>query len=105
LNCIDRASGKKPRTIGSEDDMCNPKHWKYCDKCKRAVIYEPDPFEMPDTISRELKIRMEEHQLNLCRTCRKDFAACNGKPEFGQCVGEDNVINCPAHEQAEQPQW
>ena len=84
--------------------MCRT-YWKYCDLCSKPVKYVADPLEMRDNISKELAIRMEEHQLNLCRSCNKDFASCNGNPEFGACVGLDNVINCSAYDETEEPRW
>lgn len=69
-------------------------HWKYCSLCEKAVRYTPDMFDMQESIRRELDIRMYEHQLHLCGTCRSDFATCEGSPEFGNCVGNDNVVNC-----------
>lgn len=70
------------------------KIWRYCLKCKVAVVYFPEAFETKESASRELDIRMYEHQEHSCRTCKKEFATCKGNPEFGDCVGKDNVINC-----------
>jgi hypothetical protein len=80
-------------------------HWQYCQLCSKPVIYHADAFEMQEHIWKELADRMEEHQLNLCRKCLKDFGVCDGKPEFGDCVGADNVINCSAHDESERARW
>lgn len=68
--------------------------WRYCRLCGKAVEYVPEVFETKETTWKELDIRMYEHQLNLCNDCEHDFGGCKGKPEFGDCVGNDNVINC-----------
>lgn len=74
------------------------KIWRYCRLCKKAVIYKPEVFETDESMFKELGIRVEEHQLNLCTDCQHDFGACGGNPEFGDCVGDDNVINCDKYE-------
>lgn len=38
-----------------------------------------------------------EAHVHLCLTCPKTFATCDGKPEFGKCVGNDNVIECSGY--------
>lgn len=70
------------------------KYWTYCKLCDKAVEYKPEVFETKESMSRELDIRVEEHQLNLCATCEKCFADCGGVRVFGECVGKDNVIEC-----------
>lgn len=72
--------------------------WTYCDKCGKAVKYEPEVFETKESASRELNIRLEEHQLHLCLTCKHIFATCSGEPDFGKCVGNDNVQNCEGYD-------
>ena len=72
--------------------------WQYCDLCETAVKYEPEVFETKESASKELDIRTEEHKEHLCRDCTQHFAECDGEPEFGNCVGNDNVISCDKHE-------
>ncbi len=64
-------------------------------------MYKPDPkdFEPREKSERELAIRIDEHQIHLCLTCDKHFAECQGEPEFGNCVGNDNVIACDSHKE------
>lgn len=43
--------------------------------------------------------RTETSKDNLCSTCKKCIADCNSKElEFGDGVGNDNVICCDAYE-------
>ncbi len=81
------------------------KHWRYCMLCRKAITYTPDVFEMEEKVWKELDIRMEEHQLNLCRTCKNDFPTCDGDPEFGNCVGDDNVVACGKYGEADEARW
>ena len=81
------------------------RHWRYCPLCDKAVVYMADPFETKEKARKELDDRMDEHQLNMCRTCQNDFATCNGKPEFGECVGNDNVIGCASYNESETARW
>ncbi len=85
--------------------MTTSTHWRYCPLCSVAVKYQPELFEMPGHISKELDDRMYEHQLNLCRTCKENFAECDGDPEFGNCVGADNVVDCSVHDESERVRW
>ena len=34
---------------------------------------------------------------NLCDTCGSCIADCGGDPEFGDGIGNDNVIKCDAY--------
>jgi len=72
--------------------------WRYCDLCKTAVKYEPEIFETKESASKELDIRMLEHKEHLCRSCTQHFATCKGEREFGNCVGNDNVICCDKYQ-------
>ena len=73
------------------------RYWTYCDLCGKAVHYKPETFETKDSMSRELDIRVDEHQLHLCKICDKKFATCDGNPIFGECVGKDNVVECDSY--------
>lgn len=37
---------------------------------------------------------LAKQTLNLCDTCKHDFAYCEGNPEFGTGRGRDNVYDC-----------
>jgi hypothetical protein len=67
--------------------------WKYCNKCGKIIKLLSYPFNR--SISEELDILEEEHQLHLCLLCSEAFPTCNAKKViFGNCVGNDNVIEC-----------
>jgi len=76
--------------------------WTHCPLCKSVVKYKPDPLETRESMSRELDIRIYEHQENLCSRCASDFGACKGNPKFGNCVGNDNVIEGDNYKDKEQ---
>ena len=74
--------------------------WKYCSKCGKAICITYCPFD--STVDNELVRLCKEHQINLCNTCIFEFATCHAlKIEFGNCVGNDNVISCDAYKQKE----
>lgn len=33
-------------------------------------------------------------KINLCDSCVNEFATCKNNPEFGDGIGNDNVIEC-----------
>lgn len=67
--------------------------WRLCNKCGKIIRLLYYPFNK--TISEELDILEEEHQLHLCLLCSKTFPTCDAKKVvFGSCVGNDNVIEC-----------
>lgn len=42
--------------------------------------------------------RLKDKEANLCDICRNDFANCFAlKPEFGNGLGNDNVIACACY--------
>jgi len=50
-----------------------------------------------------LKQRLYEDTLHLCDTCSKEFATCDSKIlEYGNGVGNDNVIRCDGYETSTQ---
>ena len=72
--------------------------WTYCNKCRKAIGIDYYPFNASqnyqDDIDKELALKMSFHQENLCSDCKYKFAFCKGNPEFGDCIGNDNVIGC-----------
>ena len=81
--------------------LISSKIWQHCDKCHKAITYRPDPkdLETREQSSKELVIRIAEHQIHLCTTCDKHFAECHSNPVFGNCVGNDNVIECDSYKE------
>ena len=74
-------------------DKMNAIAWRHCNKCEKIIKLLYYPFNQ--SISEELDILEEEHQLHLCLLCSKAFPTCNAKKVvFGSCVGNDNVIEC-----------
>lgn len=48
---------------------------------------------------------MKNTKINLCATCTKEIPECNSvKIEFGDGVGNDNVIECDTYEQKQEPE-
>ena len=43
----------------------------------------------------------EKHKAtkNLCAYCKKEMPECDGQPEFGTMIGNDNVIECPQYDE------
>ncbi len=77
------------------------RYWRYCPKCEKAVAVEGLPAydsPWPLSVTDALDEAMEEHQFHYCNTCKNHFAECKGNPEFGNCVGNDNVVSCDKHE-------
>ena len=80
---------------GNQNFICEMKliAWRYCKRCGKVIELNYFPFNR--TISEELDIREEEHQLHLCKSCSKEFPTCDArKVIFGTCIGNDNVIEC-----------
>lgn len=77
-------------------DVSKLYYWIYCKKCgKPAGMDKQTFFELSEfRRDKELVARLYEHQQHLCKTCIFDFAECIGRPEFGECVGNDNVVSC-----------
>lgn len=72
---------------------------KFCPICKKPIrlTYYPWNYceDFKDDISREIDLLMERHQLNLCNSCKFEFATCKAKSIiWGECLGNDNVIEC-----------
>lgn len=69
-----------------------------CNKCGKLIGIDHYPFnaspDYKDDINRELALKVSGHQKNLCNRCRYEFANCQGDPKFGDCLGNDNVIEC-----------
>lgn len=40
------------------------------------------------------KVSTIDTKRNLCGSCKSSYPDCKGKPEFGDNVGNDNVIRC-----------
>ena len=75
--------------------------WKYCSKCGKIIELDYYPFNK--TISEELMVLESEHAMNLCDTCANSFSECNARRAiFGDCVGNDNVIECDAYRKKEE---
>ena len=69
---------------------------KYCSKCGKAICITYYPFDA--TVADELACLEEEHQINLCNTCIFEFATCDAHIiTFGECVGNDNVLECDCY--------
>lgn len=49
----------------------------------------------------EKGIRYRDTKINLCDTCVCTFGDCDGEPEFGNGIGNDNVIKCDSHAESE----
>lgn len=71
--------------------------YTFCGKCGKTISL--DYYPRNKTIAEELEILEEEHQLHLCTVCAQTFATCSAKKIlFGDCVGNDNVIECDQFE-------
>lgn len=40
---------------------------------------------------------MKNKTMNLCNTCKNNFATCNSDIEFGIGLGNDNVVGCSSY--------
>lgn len=47
------------------------------------------------------EVKPVDTKCNLCDSCMYDMPVCLGEPEFGDGVGNDNVIKCVAYEEWE----
>ena len=66
----------------------------WCPKCGRPIVFTHLSSMRNETINKELLKAVEKHQLHKCIDCKFDFASCYGNPEFGDCIGKDNVVRC-----------
>jgi len=74
--------------------------WKYCSKCGKIIELDYYPFNK--TISEELMVLESKHATHLCNTCTNIFSECNARRViFGDCVGNDNVIECDTYRRNE----
>ena len=39
-------------------------------------------------------VKAKNSKMHLCNLCNDEFACCTGKVEFGDGIGDDNVIEC-----------
>lgn len=78
------------------------RYWQYCPKCGTCVKIETGEKKAEYTreLRERLDILMEEHQLHLCNSCTEHFAECKGTPVFGNCVGNDNVVECDGYSES-----
>lgn len=63
--------------------MVNLKESDICSYCGKRVHYKTTT--------------MEEHQLHLCRTCKHTYPECKSLVKFGNCIGNDNIVDCDAY--------
>ena len=69
---------------------------KYCSKCGKAICITYYPFDV--TVADELVRLEEEHQINLCNNCVYEFPTCDAHIiTFGECVNNDNVLECDCY--------
>ncbi len=73
-----------------------------CEKCNKTIWADAHPDAAlllfsteTDVVEKGLSKFMAKHQLHLCTEREHDFATCSAKDTvFGNCVGNDNVIEC-----------
>lgn len=71
---------------------------RFCKKCGEAITISSDlEQKLAPSIIDRLDTRIFEHQVNLCKSCKYCLGNCDGKPVFGNCLGNDNVIDCDAY--------
>ena len=56
-------------------------------------------WKMEESAKRICKLKSRSKQMvntkiNLCETCKNNFATCKSNPYFGNGKGNDNVIQC-----------
>lgn len=69
----------------------------WCSRCGRTINFTHLSSLRDRTVNKELQKLMDLHQANKCDHCKFCFGDCKGKPVFGDCVGNDNVITCRSY--------
>lgn len=104
-----------PNSLKTEIIMtANLREWRHFLKLRTSAAAHPQMREITIPLLAELKtlipvvfddigtelLSIEKNtKIHLCDTCIGEFPVCNGdEMEFGDGVGNDNIINCDAYE-------
>ena len=68
--------------------------------CKWGESDKMPPVPNPEEETEQARIMRE---VNLCSTCAKECAECDGLPKYGTGVGNDNVYECDGYTKGEKP--
>lgn len=81
----------------------SPDEIKQIQETGKVYLYIQGAAVPPVLLTTESQIYFQEEDTkqHLCDSCSKEYPTCDGKPEFGDGFGGDNVFKCDEYEKEE----